>query len=112
MKSTHPPLLATWMLEHWIPGDRNEALAGDLFEEFCGGRSTVWYWRQVMAAIASGCWRELRTGSLALVFAALWIIPAQAWWSLALWSASHYAGFILPWPYSFSLGAAIVVFQS
>jgi hypothetical protein len=30
---------------------RNEALAGDLLEEFDGGRSSFWLWRQVLAAV-------------------------------------------------------------
>jgi len=45
-----PPRLASLLLERFTPG--NEALHGDLDEEFSSGRSSVWYWRQVMAAIA------------------------------------------------------------
>ena len=45
-----PPRLASLLLERLAPG--NEALLGDLEEEFSGGRSRAWYWRQVMAAIA------------------------------------------------------------
>jgi hypothetical protein len=45
-----PPRLASLLLERFAPG--NEALHGDLDEEFSSGRSSVWYWRQVMAAIA------------------------------------------------------------
>lgn len=45
-----PPRLASLMLERFAPG--NEALHGDLDEEFSSGRSSAWYWRQVMAAIA------------------------------------------------------------
>ena len=33
MTPMRPPSLATWMLNHLIPGPRNEALAGDLLEE-------------------------------------------------------------------------------
>jgi hypothetical protein len=32
------------------------ALAGDLLEECARGRSTAWYWKQVLAAIWTGIW--------------------------------------------------------
>jgi hypothetical protein len=34
MKSSQPPVLATWMLEHLIPRSKGEILAGDLLEQF------------------------------------------------------------------------------
>lgn len=46
----HPPRLARLLLDWLAPG--NEALRGDLDEEFASGRSSGWYWRQVIAAIA------------------------------------------------------------
>lgn len=45
-----PPRLASFLLQRLAPG--NEALQGDLEEEFSCGRSSAWYWRQVTAAIA------------------------------------------------------------
>ena len=47
-----PPRLATWLLGHL--NGTNEALAGDLLEEYRHGRSAAWYWRQVMKAILVG----------------------------------------------------------
>jgi hypothetical protein len=44
------PRLASIILDLLAPG--NEALLGDLEEEFSRGRSTAWYWRQVLTAIA------------------------------------------------------------
>ena len=44
------PRLASIVLDLLAPG--NEALLGDLEEEFSRGRSTVWYWRQVLTAVA------------------------------------------------------------
>jgi len=38
-----PPALATWMLKHLVLGKRNEALEGDLLEEFQRRRSASWY---------------------------------------------------------------------
>jgi preprotein translocase subunit SecY len=50
MRHTEPPSAATWLLTHL--GRRNESLVGDLLEEYRRGRSSNWYWRQVVAAIA------------------------------------------------------------
>jgi hypothetical protein len=46
----NPPRLAKVLLDWLAPG--NEALRGDLDEEFAAGRGSAWYWRQVSAAIA------------------------------------------------------------
>lgn len=78
MKRNDPPAIATWILEHLCPGGRNEALAGDLLEEFRHGRSSLWYWRQVLAAIAVGCAQEARAHWLVLVFSVLWTVPVPA----------------------------------
>jgi hypothetical protein len=70
-----PPATATWMLKHLLFRDRNEALEGDLLEEFQRGRSTSWYWRQVLVAVLDFS-NVLRAGwatALAFVFAAVWV---------------------------------------
>jgi hypothetical protein len=36
------------------------ALVGDLLEERARGRSTIWYWRQVLTAIWIGIWGAIR----------------------------------------------------
>lgn len=46
----HPPRLARLLLDWLAPG--NEALRGDLDEEFAAGRGARWYWRQVAAVLA------------------------------------------------------------
>jgi hypothetical protein len=73
VRSSKPPALATWLVEHAIPGEKNEALAGDLLEQFSQGRSTGWYWRQVLAAIAVGFSRELRILCVAASFTLFWV---------------------------------------
>lgn len=78
MKRNDPPAVATWILEHLSPAGRNDALAGDLLEEFRQGRSSLWYWRQVLAAIAVGCAEEVREHWLMLVFSLLWTVPVPA----------------------------------
>jgi len=60
VKLPKPPRLAIWLADHAIPGKRNEALAGDLFEQFSQGRSALWYWRQVLGAILVGYTKEWR----------------------------------------------------
>jgi hypothetical protein len=67
------------MLEHWAAGKENDALAGDLLEEFCGGRSAGWYWRQVLAAVAIGWLVEIVNHRAVLLFTALWSMLTPAW---------------------------------
>lgn len=47
---------AVWMFERL---GFDAALAGDLLEECARGRSTFWYWRQVLIAIWVGIWRAI-----------------------------------------------------
>jgi len=51
MVRANPPALANWMLDHLTPAGHEDALAGDLLEEFRAGRSAAWYWRQVLGAL-------------------------------------------------------------
>jgi len=70
-----PPATATWMLRHLLSGGRNEALEGDLLEEFQRRCSASWYWRQVLGAILgfSNVLRAVWVTVSALVFAAVWV---------------------------------------
>jgi hypothetical protein len=65
MRSSQPPIVATWVLTHF--GNRNEVLAGDLIEEYRRGRTAAWYWRQVVVALLIGCGKEIRTHKLLTV---------------------------------------------
>jgi hypothetical protein len=60
-------------------GHRNDGLAGDLLEEFRNGRSSRWFWRQVLAAIAIGGGREIVNHRTVLLFAPAWSMLAPAW---------------------------------
>jgi hypothetical protein len=60
MKMSGTPVLGNWLLERTGCGRWNEALAGDLLEEFQQRRSRMWYWRQVLTAIAVCTWHDLR----------------------------------------------------
>jgi hypothetical protein len=50
MTRSQPPRLALALLQRVVPD--NEALIGDLIEEFEAGRSRAWFWRQTVVAIA------------------------------------------------------------
>jgi preprotein translocase subunit SecY len=67
-----PPVLATWLLKHAAPG--NDALVGDLFEEHRRRCSNVWYWRQVLTAVAVNLSRE---ALLVLGIVALFLIGSR-----------------------------------
>jgi len=90
MRQTEPQSAATWMLEHLTPGPRNEALVGDLLEEFRERRSAAWYWRQVLSAIAVGCSREILNHRTVLLFAAVWSMLAPAWLLLLARMEEHF----------------------
>jgi len=79
MHRREPPQLATWMLGHLTSGERDEALAGDLLEQFRTGRSDHWYWGQAGAALLVSWSRSLTARGPALAFAMVWCIMAPAW---------------------------------
>jgi hypothetical protein len=67
------------MLEHCSAPGRDDALAGDLLEEFDAGRSPGWYRRQVLNALAIGWIRALGARVMLFLFAALWSSMSPAW---------------------------------
>lgn len=102
MNPKNPPRIATWMIEHLTPSGCDEAIAGDLLEHFRAGRSTGWYWRQVIIAIAAGVSRRVWLHRAPLFFAAMWSFLAPAWVLLNArlsWDRSV-ALLPIPWPWS------------
>ncbi len=83
MKTSSPPRLAVFLLEHFGPEFNQEALAGDLLEGLQEGRSKRWYWRQVLAAIR---WRSH--------FYRLLMVAGFAWLCFA-WNNSPVLGRLL-----------------
>ncbi len=49
------PRVALWLLERSLASE--EALAGDLVEEYARGRTRWWLWRQVIGAVAAAIGR-------------------------------------------------------
>lgn len=80
MKPKEPVAFATWMLEHLTFGSQNEALSGDLLEEFRRGRSAGWYRRQVASAIGIRVLAKSREYALPLVFSLSWSLAYSALW--------------------------------
>jgi hypothetical protein len=108
MKRSKPPAVATWLLEHLTSRRTNDALAGDLLEEFTHGRSASWYWRQVLLAIRTSFLKELRSASFGLGFALLWSVGCALFWGrfffprqiqFILQEAPAWY-FLFPWPWS------------
>jgi hypothetical protein len=111
MTQPNPPAIPTWMLEHCTAAGCDASLSGDLLEEFRNGRSAAWYWRQVLAAIAISCWRDVRNHRNAVVFAVILSQLAPAWLTLAtgVTERAADAGHIwrLDWPWSALCSSAL-----
>jgi hypothetical protein len=84
MRDTRPPRLATMLLERLASGPNRDALSGDLIEQYAGGRSACWYWRQAITAILAGAMQDIRDHKL-LALRAIGIGVASMWmfWALA-----------------------------
>jgi len=115
MKTSRPPALSTWMLEHLVLASDTKALAGDLLEEFNRHGSAGWFWRQVFAAMIVGLSRELGLQRKAATFAVVWIVidafmmrqlfQSATYQSLHPWSLRHQA----PEAYFLFMGAGILL---
>src|SRR5262245_56796927 len=90
MRSPRPPVVATWFLTEFGCSPKNEALIGDLTEEYARGRSRLWYWWQVLVALVAGLIQEVRTHK-ALATRAL----ITGWLFVSLFAS------LLPWLYRF-----------
>jgi hypothetical protein len=64
MRDQEPPRVATWLAQRLVSGPRGESLLGDLIEQYRQGRSGIWYWRQVLAAIVVGAVHDLAAHKL------------------------------------------------
>jgi hypothetical protein len=53
------PKVATWLLKRLNSTPNNDALIGDLVEQYLQGRSRLWYWKQAFLAIVVSLEREI-----------------------------------------------------
>ena len=90
MKNPVLPVVATWLLKHFVD---NEALAGDLVEEYRSGRSALWYWKQVLSGIVVTTASQLRTHKVLAVRAIL------LGWAVSYVTAHLIFGFPAPFDY-------------
>jgi len=83
MRTSHPPIIAAWILHRFGPSPETDAIAGDLIEQYQQGRSRWWYWREVVVAIFRGTWFEVRqdTRLLLIAIAMGWMLNL-AWHSV------------------------------
>ena len=75
------------------------ALAGDLLEERARGRSSVWYWRQVLVAVWTGIWSTVFAHKVLALRAVATGCAANAVW-LFLWMKFLHIGLSVPPPYT------------
>ena len=52
------PTVATWLLKLFCSGPEQESVIGDLIEQYQQGRGRFWYWRQVIAIVFYGHYRD------------------------------------------------------
>jgi hypothetical protein len=79
MRTAQPPRLATWLLLRLASGEKRESLIGDLAEHYRRGRSSGWYWRQVLIVLLVGTAQDIRGHKLvamrAVVLTWMFLIP-------------------------------------
>jgi len=85
--------MATWMLKHFGSGSNNDAVLGDLAEQYVQNGSTMWYWRQAMQAIPVSFFREIRahkvTAAKALLTGwVLWILGGMLIFPVAFYGTN------------------------
>ena len=67
MSPTPPPKLAMYLLDRFGSPYHRESLAGDLIEQFQNGRSTRWFWQQVLSAVLAARMRDLESKQWAAI---------------------------------------------
>jgi hypothetical protein len=80
MKTARLPSAAVWLLSAFKVTDNNPALTGDLAEEFSRCRSSIWLWRQVLAAIVFAIGKAICSNKL-LTIRAVVVGEAASWLS-------------------------------
>jgi len=108
MNTSYPPASAGRLLKRLIPGEDHNVLLGDLDEEYRHGRSLVWYWFQIVAAVAASSWKDIHKHKLAALCAG-----ALALAYVLIISPALVQGTIkLSWRLGISVATAVAVFKA
>jgi predicted membrane-bound mannosyltransferase len=100
MTPKRPPVIATWLLRNLGCSPNNEAVLGDLAEEFLR-KGATWYWRQALKAIPVSALREVRGHKWLAVRA---VVVAFVVWTAFIGSELTLSYFLPPGPHpSFDL---------
>jgi hypothetical protein len=79
MMARRPPRLADRLLRRLASGPKQQSLIGDLHEQYQSGRTTAWYWRQTVRAIAVSTVWDIRQHPLlairAVVLTYVFLVP-------------------------------------
>ena len=92
-RTAQSPKLARWLLEHFGCSPNNAAVVGDLDERYRQGRSGVWYWWQVTAAVVAGFITEIRIRKLIVLRGLLLGMAFQ----LLFWYGMHFLLHLMPY---------------
>lgn len=97
---SHPPRLGVWLLERLSSPVTNNALTGDLIEEFHAGRSRKWFWRQVAFAIVYVALTDMQRHWPELAYALSTPLVGSFLWSTFLATRWSLPWHVMPWPLS------------
>ena len=59
MRYADPPRAPTWLLKQFGCSPKNEAITGDLVEQYQQGQSSYWYWKQSFSVIVRSLISEI-----------------------------------------------------
>ena len=104
MRRSPPPAIATWLLRRLGPNSTKELIAGDLLEHYQNGRSSWWYWREVLHAISESSGWILLTTARAVIYGWLMATIVVPWVMRFLVASPGFAP-VAGW--SFVVGAGI-----
>jgi len=115
MTSRKVPGVATWILKHFGCSPNNEAILGDIEERYQEGPGAIWYWRQIIVALVTGCLNETRAHKWPVLraIATGWLLHLlvypvtneTVWTKVLAWLSLNVAGLLV-----FSMVMAILIF--
>ena len=81
MRSSLPPKVANWLLARF---DVDEALIGDLVEEYGRDHSRAWFWRQTVVAVIKTGATDVHSHKLIAIRAVVigWMVESLVGWTM------------------------------